>query len=154
TFNDNGLETLSLAFRGLALVALGQVVDGMSCLDEAMATATSGEVDNFMAVSERFCVTLSTWGLAGGLGQFGDLCQAGAAFAARYKCPFLSAYCRTTYGSLLLASGKWHDAETTLTDAIRMFEAGHRGLRVPAVLKLAELRVYQGKLEEAEVLLT
>jgi DNA-binding NarL/FixJ family response regulator len=76
-----------------------------------------------------------------------------AEYAERYHCPFLSAYCRTTYGSLLTALGRWQEAETALTKAIQAFEAGHRGLRVHALFKLADLRVSQGKLEEAEVLL-
>jgi len=74
-------------------------------------------------------------------------------FARRYQCSFLSAYCRTTYGSLLAETGKWQDAETALTEAIHTFDEGHRGLRVNALLKLADLRVSQGRLEEAEVLL-
>ncbi len=74
-------------------------------------------------------------------------------YAQRYHCSFLSAYCRTTYGSLLAETGKWQDAETALTEAIHTFDAGHHGLRVNAVLKLADLRVSQGRLEEAEVLL-
>jgi DNA-binding NarL/FixJ family response regulator len=37
-------------------------------------------------------------------------------------------------------------------EAIRTFDEGHRGLRVNAVLKLVDLRVSQGRLEEAEVL--
>jgi len=34
------------------------------------------------------------------------------------------------------------------------FESGHRALRIHAVLKLADLRVCQGRLEEAELMLT
>ena len=50
-------------------------------------------------------------------------------------------------------TGKWQDADTALAEAIHIFDEGHRGLRVNAVLKLADLRVSQGRLEEAEVLL-
>ncbi|MCC7447359.1 MAG: hypothetical protein IT324_08090 [Anaerolineae bacterium] len=154
TFADANLEAFALAFKGMALVALGSIADGMTCLDEAMTMATSGEVRDFMTISEVFCVTLSACELAGDLTRCEHWCQAAAQFAERYSCPFLAAYCRTTYGSLQVAAGRWQEAETTLTDAIRLFDAGHRGLRVQAVIKLAELRVYQGKLEEAEVLLT
>jgi len=75
-------------------------------------------------------------------------------YARRYRCSFLSAYCRTTYGSILAETGRWQDAETTLIEAIHTFDEGHRGLRVNAVLKLADLRVSQGRLEEAEVLIS
>jgi DNA-binding NarL/FixJ family response regulator len=151
--DDADLEIAALAFGGLARVALGRVSDGMNCLDEAMAAATSGEVASFMVVSEIFCVTLSACELAGDWIRTEHWCRAASEYAQRYRCSFLSAYCRTTYGGLLTATGRWREAETELADAIRTFELGHRGLRVHAVLKLAELRVYQGRLEEADVLL-
>jgi ATP/maltotriose-dependent transcriptional regulator MalT len=150
---DTDLEVAALAFGGLARVALGRVHDGMNCLDEAMAAATAGEVGSFMVVSEVFCVTLSACELSGDLVRTEHWCRMASDYARRYHCSFLSAYCRTTYGGLLTATGRWREAETELTGAIRAFEAGHRGLRVHAVLKLAELRVHQGRLEEADVLL-
>jgi DNA-binding CsgD family transcriptional regulator len=53
----------------------------------------------------------------------------------------------------LAETGKWQDADAALTEAIRTFDTGHYGLRGNAVLKLADLRVSQGRLEEADVLL-
>ncbi len=153
-FRDAELEAVALAFHGMADVALGKVSQGMAALDEAMACATSGELGNYMAISEIFCTTLSACELAGDLVRTEHWCRAASEFAQRHNCSFLSAYCRTTYGSLQTATGRWQDAETTLTDAIRAFETGHRALRVHAVFKLADLRVCQGRLEEAEILLT
>jgi ATP/maltotriose-dependent transcriptional regulator MalT len=151
-FADVDLEAMALAFAGTARVALGQVAQGMANLDEAMAAETSGELD-YSSVSEIFCVMLSTCELAGDLARTDQWCRAGAAFAEQHHCPFLAATCRTIYGSLLTAIGRWHDAETELLGAIRSFEAGHHALRAQAVIKLADLRVWQGRLEEAEVLL-
>jgi ATP/maltotriose-dependent transcriptional regulator MalT len=152
-FEDPDLEAMALAFAGAARVACGRVGDGLANLDEAMAAATSGELD-YASVSEIFCVMLSTCDLTGDLVRTGQWCQTAAEFAAQHHCPFLAATCRTIYGSLLTATGRWHDAEIELSDAIRSFEAGHRALRAQAVIKLADLRVLQGKLEEAEVLLS
>lgn len=153
-FNDPDLEALALAFGGLARVALGRVEDGMAFIDEAMTAATGGEVGSFMITSEVFCATLSACELAGDLVRTDHWCQAARAFADRYHCPFLSAYCRTTYGGLLTATGRWGEAESQLMEAIRVFEAGHQALRVHAVLRLADLRACQGRLEEAEILLS
>jgi DNA-binding NarL/FixJ family response regulator len=152
-FGDDDLEVAALAFGGLARVTLRRVSDGMNCLDEAMAAATGGEVGNFMVISEVFCVTLSACELSGDWVRTEHWCRAASDYAQRYHCSFLSAYCRTTYGGLLTATGRWREAETELTDAIRAFEGGHRGLRIHAVIKLADLRVCQGRLEEAEMLL-
>lgn len=150
---DPDLEALAIAFTGLARVALGRVNDGLACIDEAMAAATGGEVRDPFVVCEVFCVTLSACELAGDWARTDQWCQAASDYAQRCNSPFLSAYCRTTYGGLLAATGRWSEAEATLTEAIRTFDAGHQALRVHAVIKLAELRVNQGRLEEAEVLL-
>ena len=152
-FDDADLEAMALAFAGTARVALGRVAEGMAALDEAMAAAMSGEID-YMSVSEIFCVMLSTCDLAGDLVRTEQWCRTAAEFAAQHQCPFLAATCRTIYGSLLTATGRWQEAETELSDAIRSFEAGHRALCAQAVIKLADLRVLQGKLEEAEALLS
>jgi ATP/maltotriose-dependent transcriptional regulator MalT len=152
-FGDSNLEALALAFGGLAQVSGGQVEDGMVHLDEAMVAVTGGEVADFMVVSEVFCVMLSACELSGDLVRTEHWCQAAAEFASQRNCPFLGAYCRTTYGGLLLATGRWQAAETELSQAIHLFEHGHRALRVHAALKLADLRVHQGRLEEAEALL-
>lgn len=152
-YADADLEAFALACAGLARATLGQVSEGMASIDEAMTAATSGEVGDLFVVTETFCLTLSACELTGDLGRTDQWCRAALAYAERYHCPFLSAYCRTTYGGLLSALGQWREAETALTDAIRSFDAGHQALRVHAVLKLADLRVSQGRLEEAEVLL-
>ncbi len=154
TFADENLEAFALAFRGLAAVARGRVEAGMAWLDEAMTMATSGEVADFMTISEIFCVLLSACETAGDLVRSQQWCQVAADYAERHNCPFLSAYCRTTYGSLLSALGRWQEAERALTEAIQAFDAGHKGLRVHALFKLADLRVSQGRLEEARLLLS
>lgn len=152
-FNNSNLEAFALAFAGQAQVTLGRVAEGMAHLDEAMTMTTSGEVSDYTIISEAFCVMLSTCETVCDLVRSEHWCRIAAEFAERHQCPFLSAYCRTAYGSLMTALGRWEDAEAALTEAIRAFEVGHRGLRVHAIIRLADLRVYQGKIEEAEVML-
>jgi DNA-binding NarL/FixJ family response regulator len=153
-YRDMDLEAFSLAVMGSALVSQTKIKEGMDAIDEAMTAVVSGEVKDYFVASETFCVTLSSCELAGDLVRTNHWCESALEYARRYQCSFLSAYCRTTYGSLLAETGKWQDADTALTEAIQMFDQGHRGLRVNAVLKLADLRVSQGRLEEAEVLLS
>lgn len=153
THSDSPLEAFAMAFFGQALVTTGQVGVGMARLDEAMTIATGGEVSDLTIISEVFCVMLSTCEVAGDLVRSELWCRAATEFSQRYACPFLAAYCRTAYGGLMTALGRWGEAETALNEAIRAFEQGHRGLRVHAVIRLADLRAVQGKLEEAELLL-
>lgn len=152
-YRDMDLEAFSLAIIGSAMVSQTKIKEGMGAIDEAMTAVVSGEVKDYFVASETFCVTLSACELAGDFVRTNHWCESALEYAQRYQCSFLSAYCRTTYGGLLAETGKWEDAETALTEAIHTFDEGHRGLRVNAVLKLADLRVSQGRLEEAEVLL-
>lgn len=151
--NDSNLEALALAFHGSALVNLMEIGAGMAALDEAMAMATGGEVSDLMVVSEIFCLMLSACQQIGDTVRSEQWYRMAERFAQRYHCNFLSAYCRTAYGALLTLTGQWQAAEQSLQEAIALFHRGHQGLKVHAVLKLAELRLLQGKVEEAEQLL-
>ena len=66
---------------------------------------------------------------------------------------FVRPTCRTHYGGILVALGRWDEAEAELLDAIETFERGYRGDGAFPLVRLAELRVRQGRYEEAERLL-
>lgn len=151
-YHDENLEAIALAFCGIARVSQGRVAQGMTDLDEAMSAATGGEIA-LLHVSEIFCLMLSACDLAGDLGRTEQWCRTAQNYAEQNHFPFLAATCRVTYGSLLTATGQWDTAETELVNAIHAFESGHVALRTQAVIKLADLRVWQGRLEEAAVLL-
>ncbi len=154
THGDTDLAALAIANVGMGAVAIGDLVEGLTHVDEAMTMATGGEVRDHFVVCEIFCVTLSACELAGDWVRTDQWCALARAYAEQHRSPFLSAYCRTTYGAVLMVTGRWQEAERALAEAITSFDAGHQGLRVHAVLKLADLRACQGRLEEAEVLLT
>src|SRR6185295_5885277 len=78
----------------------------------------------------------------------------GEAIADRRKLPAVSGFCRTHYGGVLTAAGRWPEADATLTEAVRLWGLGQRSLlRGGALARLADLRVRQGRFEEAEQLL-
>jgi DNA-binding NarL/FixJ family response regulator len=55
---------------------------------------------------------------------------------------------------VLTAAGRWPEAEATLSEAVRLWGLGQRStLRQGALVRLADLRVRQGRFEEAEQLL-
>jgi DNA-binding NarL/FixJ family response regulator len=74
-------------------------------------------------------------------------------FTERFGCPFLYAYCRTHYGSVLLATGDWDAAEAELKTALDRSRGALPPVHGLALATLAELRLAQGRLEEAERLL-
>jgi DNA-binding CsgD family transcriptional regulator len=64
-----------------------------------------------------------------------------------------SAICRMHVGAVWTAAGRWSDAEQELTRSLELYDATYRALRPAACARLAELRVRQGRFDEAEQLL-
>jgi DNA-binding CsgD family transcriptional regulator len=63
-------------------------------------------------------------------------------------------FCYACCAEMFLASGEWAQAEGMLVEGLTALQAaGHRSRCVHPAAKLAELRVMQGRLEEAEQLL-
>jgi ATP/maltotriose-dependent transcriptional regulator MalT len=65
----------------------------------------------------------------------------------------VAAFCRAHYGGILTAAGRWGEAETELVEATRHFDRGMSPRRDAAIIRLASLRVRQGRLEEGARLL-
>ena len=66
---------------------------------------------------------------------------------------FVSPVCRTHYGGILIATGSWDEAEEQLMAALHTFESSYRGMSGWPLAKLADLRVRQGRFDEARRLI-
>lgn len=151
---DVDLELVALAQLGLVRVGMGDIDAGFGLIDEAMAAALAGESSNLDTVVYACCDMLHACELAGDIERAGQWCQVADEFVARYGCPFLYAECRIYYGSVLTANGRWSDAERELGAGLRITEGACPGLHRRALARLGGLRVRQGRLEEAEHLLS
>jgi ATP/maltotriose-dependent transcriptional regulator MalT len=151
---DPDLELCALGHLGEVLVTTGQVAEGLALIDEAMAGTFGGEGTRLDAVVFTSCSMLSACELAADLQRATQWCQVADAFIRKYGCPFLHARCRTAYGGILVATGHWADAERELTAAIRISRSSYPPIHAAAVARLADLRLRQGRLEEAEGLLS
>ena len=152
-FGDLPLEVVTLAYLGASLVHVDRTEEGMVLLDEALAAVAGNEVDDFTVLEEVFCQLFSACEHANDVTRADQWMRVGGAIAERRNLPAVSAFCRTHYGGILTAAGRWPEAEIALTDAVRLWGLGHTWLRSGALARLADLRVRQGRLEEAEQLL-
>ena len=150
-FGDADLEFGALALLGETYVATGRVAEGMKLLDEAMAAISGGDVVSHGVVGEIYCRLLSACEYATDVRR----AEEWMALIDRYVAwsQFVRPTCRTHYGGILIALGRWPEAEAELLDAIQAFEHGYRGDRVYPLVRLADLRVRQGRYEEAERLM-
>jgi DNA-binding CsgD family transcriptional regulator len=151
---DADLELGALSQLGLIRVGRGFSAEGFALIDEAMAAALGGEGLTLDTVVYTCCDMLNACDLASDIERAGQWCQAADDFVDTYGCPFLYSECRIAYGSVLTAKGRWADAERELDTGLRTTRHTCPALHGRALTSLAGLRVRQGRLEEAERLLS
>jgi ATP/maltotriose-dependent transcriptional regulator MalT len=146
------LELSALALEGLALASEGKVADGIRRLDEVSAAAVSGEMSELWAASRACCYLVTACERVRDFERASQWSQRMLEFAKRWRIPSLFAVCRAHYAAVLLWRGTWVEAEAELEEAMREFARSRPGMGFEAVVRLAELRRRQGRLEEASAL--
>ncbi len=152
-FDDVDLELVALSQLGRIRVAMGDSAQGFAMIDEAMAAALGGERSNLDTVVYTCCDMLNACEVATDLERAAQWCQVADGFIEQYGCPFLYAECRTLYGGVLVASGRWEEADRELAAALHITAGTCPALHSKALTRLAGLRIRQGRLEEAHQLL-
>jgi len=147
---DRGLEFTGLALEGLARVSAGDVEAGMRCLDEATAAATAGEVKELHTVGVVCCWQIFACERVRDYDRAAQWCARVSEFSKRWRLRPLSAICRTQYAGVLIWRGEWAAAEQELETATHDFESARPPLVVQALARLGELRLRQGRWDDAE----
>jgi DNA-binding CsgD family transcriptional regulator/Tfp pilus assembly protein PilF len=150
-FGDPDIEFLALAYLGGLFVMTNRVEEGLAFSDEALAALCAGELTELATVDEIFCGLLWACELVNDVPRADQWMRAAAERMRRSN--VVAAFCRAHYGGILTAAGRWNQAETELLEAARHFDRGLSARRAAAVIRLAALRVRQGRLEEAAQLL-
>jgi ATP/maltotriose-dependent transcriptional regulator MalT len=151
---DADLEVAALAELGLTAIGQGRVIEGLDRLDEAMAAATSGEADMLETVAEVCCSLVAACDLAGDAGRLEQWARIVSGFLERRGDLPLLNFCTTCNAEMLAATGRYQEAERELlASAASLRATGHRSRCVDPAVKLAEVRLLQGRWEEAGALL-
>lgn len=144
----------ALALLGQHCVQAGRVAEGLALLDEAVTAVCAGQVEEFVVVEGAFCLMLSACEVTQDVARARRWVREGEAVMAARDLASLGPLCRSYYGGVLIAAGRFEEAETTLTDAAKALEPGYTHARQGALARLADVRLRQGRFEEAEQLLT
>jgi DNA-binding CsgD family transcriptional regulator len=150
-FGDPDVEFMAVAFLGGVLVMIDRVEEGLALGDEALAALCAGELTELATVDEIFCGLFWACELTNDVPRAEQWMRA-AADRLRYS-NVVAAFCRAHYGGILTAAGRWREAEAELVQAAGHFDQGISARRDAALIRLASLRVRQGRLEEAAQLL-
>jgi DNA-binding NarL/FixJ family response regulator len=146
---DTNLHFDATAYAGVTLVECGGIAEGMSKIDEASVAVRSGEVRSATASGEILCKMLLACELVLDVRR----AEQWTTLANTQPLAWPSAICRMHYGGILIAAGRWDEAEDELGTSARCYDASYPALRSGAAARLAELRVRQGRLPEADELL-
>ncbi|HEX4820912.1 MAG TPA: hypothetical protein VFV00_11960 [Acidimicrobiales bacterium] len=159
-FGTVGLEIKALADGGLAHVQAGRLEQGMAMLDEAMALICAeqpetghGQWVTGQSVCSFYTACYFTADFDRAAAWTVPLREHGVVGSAPGSAAFLSAHCDTVRATLLCELGRWGEAEAVLEQAISMFESTMHSPSWHPAIQLADLRVRQGRLAEAEALL-
>ena len=154
TASDPDLELRALAQLGFARVSGGEVDEGLAQLDEAMAAATSGEPASLDTFADICCTLMLACEQAGDMERPQQWSAVLEDFVRKYDHVVLLAFCRTCCADVFAANGRVDAAEGELVAAIKeLTDAGQRSRCVNPAARLAEIRVLQGRFDEAEELL-
>ncbi len=155
-FGDVNLETKALADGGLAHVQAGRVAEGMAMLDEAMALVC-GPVDDLDVAGRSACSFFTACYYSADFDRassWGDLLRTRGLIGLDGPAPvFLSNHCDTVHACLLCELGQWSEAEALLERASDEFAQATGQPGFHSSVLLAELRIRQGRLADAEMLL-
>jgi DNA-binding CsgD family transcriptional regulator len=152
-YGDADLQFCAMGYAGLCLILRGRIVEGMRLVDEAAAAAVSGEVTDHLAAGEIYCKMLLCCELTQDVRRAQQWVSVAESLGRHPGSRWVSAICRMHYGGILTAAGRWAEANTELSISIEHYDGSFRALRSGAVVRLADLRVRQGRLDEAARLL-
>ncbi len=153
--DDADLEASALALLGRAMLLAGEFDAGVAALDEAMVTVTGGEVTEPVVFGDVCCVVTLACEESGELERLFKWNEVIESFMARHLHGPLISFCGSCGAEFFQAKGDFEMAERCVAGALAALEGtGHRSRCIHPAAKLAELRILQGRTEEAERLLT
>jgi DNA-binding CsgD family transcriptional regulator len=119
-----------------------------------MVAALAGESESPDTVMYTSCKTVVACSRAAEVQRATRWIRAADEFNRRYGSPHVYILCRLHYGSVLLATGRWDEAEREFRAALEgMPRTAEPRLHAEVLARLAELRLAQGRVEEAARLL-
>ena len=149
---DDDLECEATASLGIMLVFSGLVQEGMSLLDRALAAICGGGVQELPVLEGCLCGLLNACERTQDVDRAEQWLRAAKSVIRKGNLVAVGGHCRAHYAGILVNAGQWDAAETELRRAVELLE-GRDALRDSALCRLADLRLRQGRLEEAEALL-
>jgi len=148
--NDVDLQVTALHDRGQILIARGDVEEGTDLVDEAMASAVSGEVSP-LTIGNLYCRTMAVCKSIADYNRAREWSDAARRWCEPYTASAYPGVCRVHSAEAMRHQGLWEDAEhaarTACEDFMRIGLENHAG---EAFIEIGELALLKGNYEGAE----
>ena len=147
-FGDRDLQALALHDQGRALVAKGDVAEGMAMIDEATVAAVSGELSPYHT-GVIYCNTITACKELADYRRAGDWTEAAKRWCERQAIAGFPGMCRVYRASIMLVRGAWVEAELEARracDELVEFNLSYAG---EAFYELGEIGLRRGDLATA-----
>jgi class 3 adenylate cyclase/tetratricopeptide (TPR) repeat protein len=147
-FADRELQALGLQDQGRALVAKGDVAEGMAMIEEATSAAVSGELSPYYT-GVIYCNMISACGELADYRRAGDWSEAATRWCERQAIEGFPGVCRVYRASIMLIRGAWSDAEREARRACDELIEFNLDYAAEAFYELGEIRSRKGDLAAA-----
>ncbi|HEX2026959.1 MAG TPA: adenylate/guanylate cyclase domain-containing protein [Nitriliruptorales bacterium] len=149
-YGSSDVQSIALSFKGAALLKKGRVAEGLALIDEATASATSGELEPKVAC-DVYCVTIAACSDLADYRRAGEWTDEAERWMQRHAIRGYQGVCRVHRAELKRLRGSWSEAEQ---EARRACEELERYRLLDAVgfayYEVGEVRLHMGDLAAAE----
>ena len=142
-FGDRNLEALAQVFKGTVLVMSGQVTEGLALLDEATASAVSGELEP-LATGMVYCVTIHSCQTLGDCGRASEWTAAANRWCDRLDVSGFPGACRIHRAEIMRLRGDWDSAEAQAVQACDELESYQKFVTAGGFYEIGEIRRRRG----------
>jgi class 3 adenylate cyclase len=152
-FGDRELQALALHDQGRALVAKGDVAEGMAMIDEATVAAVSGELSPYHT-GVIYCNTITACKDLADYRRAGDWTEAAKRWCERQAIAGFPGMCRVYRASIMRVRGAWPEAELEARRACDELMGFNLGYAAEAFYELGEIRMRRGDFVAARAAFT
>jgi DNA-binding CsgD family transcriptional regulator/tetratricopeptide (TPR) repeat protein len=150
--DDPDLQVIGHAIEALTLMAGGRLQEGAERADEAHAAIAGGRFTQHFAAAAAYIMIVDGYERVRAYDQMDAWCAHARTFCAHWRLRYPLAICQTQHAGVLMARGRWPEAEAELAAAADDLSTTRPGLLGRAFVRLGELRRRQGRLIEATTL--
>ena len=148
-FGERSLAGMALVFQGAMRVGRGEVGEGLAMLDEATASAVSGEFHP-LATGMVYCVTIASCQSLGDCGRAAQWTEAANRWCDRLDVSGFPGACRIHRAEIMRLRGDWPQAEAQALQACEELHDYNRWVTASGFYEIGEIRRRRGDFAAAE----